>query len=1105
MRVWKKRLASALIVSMLATGMSLPSFAEGTEGSTDAGVDAAAEGITIATGKVYDEKGKVYFANGNPVTVEERDGKTYVHLNEDDVFSTDTWQEVQPEDVIVAGSQTGDVSEGSITMTGGEVTYLVGSSSGTQSNNEYSLDSSEITMTGGYAKFIYMNRPAANGSNWVVDSSKHSIGNAKVTLAGDAKVDNLFGCFSYSAIDNLEMNLYDDAVVTKDLFPGATNGQLGTATINVNGAGVEIGELAGCQRTLVDELDINLIKGKVNEVIAIGALYNDQEWASLYKTSKEDNEGNKTYDYAWGNVQYGVVKDTDLFIGKDFEYRAIYGGFQYIPEEIKAFQGYLEEFKKLPNDNLSNILESYGIEDAVANNSTIESKATIRIAAAPKNPAANEKYKYLTTGGEADYSDIPNLLTDKVEGVTVTYMPAGLKLDKTEEKMSIGDKLDLTATVEKLASASTATRKRMARTASPSVPDIEDPDTTRVEWETSDEEIINLVISEDDTEENGEIITKSVQTVEAIGEGTATVTAKLIYGTGADEIVAAQESCKITVKAPEFKLDKTSVTLDMNNGAEPKTLKLTRDGKSDGLDELRINASMADEAVAVAELSEAKDEITITPLKKGETKLTVEIGEFDKKLTVNITVKDTRKISLSIDGKPVNGTINTFDLNEASENFLDKVTVQAESDYEDAELVWTIDGADEEEPVADITDSFENEATIMAMKEGVTTLHVMADGYPESELLIEIVVKDSSKKAEVGAGTSDVTTENAETPEPTVEAELNEEQQQALAEEHNKVVEEVKKSVAENKAVQNAEVKLSNNAESAVATLLEGKLSDGEKAVISTSQELKKIETEAVVTYKKDEAGNDVVDTVKPVIKSITYSVNPMYQIYVNDEATGEKMELENFDRQFSITFRLPVPASVETRSAKVDHVSEKHGTTTSYETIREADGAKYIEIRTTHFSDFVLTFTNDKPQSGSSSGGGSTGHTLKANGSWHQDSVGWWFAKTGGGYPADQWYECYWNGQMHWYHFNAQGYLDAGWFTDKDGATYYLHNQHDNQFGYMYTGWNWIDGKCYYFTPNTIAGGPKQGMLYKNGITPDGYSVNETGAWTVDGAVQTK
>lgn len=35
---------------------------------------------------------------------------------------------------------------------------------------------------------------------------------------------------------------------------------------------------------------------------------------------------------------------------------------------------------------------------------------------------------------------------------------------------------------------------------------------------------------------------------------------------------------------------------------------------------------------------------------------------------------------------------------------------------------------------------------------------------------------------------------------------------------------------------------------------------------------------------------------------------------------------------------------------------------------------------------------------------------------------------------------------------------------------------------------WLWIDGECYYF-------GDKGGM-YANCTTPDGYRVDETGAW---------
>lgn len=49
--------------------------------------------------------------------------------------------------------------------------------------------------------------------------------------------------------------------------------------------------------------------------------------------------------------------------------------------------------------------------------------------------------------------------------------------------------------------------------------------------------------------------------------------------------------------------------------------------------------------------------------------------------------------------------------------------------------------------------------------------------------------------------------------------------------------------------------------------------------------------------------------------------------------------------------------------------------------------------------------------------------------------------------------------------------------------------------------GWHWIDwfdngvANCYYYDTN--------GKLVTNGVTPDGYEVNATGAWVVDGVVQ--
>ena len=50
---------------------------------------------------------------------------------------------------------------------------------------------------------------------------------------------------------------------------------------------------------------------------------------------------------------------------------------------------------------------------------------------------------------------------------------------------------------------------------------------------------------------------------------------------------------------------------------------------------------------------------------------------------------------------------------------------------------------------------------------------------------------------------------------------------------------------------------------------------------------------------------------------------------------------------------------------------------------------------------------------------------------------------------------------------------------------------------GSCLTGWQWIDGKCYYFDGN--------GYMLSNTTTPDGYTVDSSGAWTVNGVVQTQ
>ena len=72
-----------------------------------------------------------------------------------------------------------------------------------------------------------------------------------------------------------------------------------------------------------------------------------------------------------------------------------------------------------------------------------------------------------------------------------------------------------------------------------------------------------------------------------------------------------------------------------------------------------------------------------------------------------------------------------------------------------------------------------------------------------------------------------------------------------------------------------------------------------------------------------------------------------------------------------------------------------------------------------------------------------------------------------------------------------VKGESKNAWWYDLGNGDYYKNS------------WQWIDGnqdgiaECYCFDEN--------GWMYENTITPDGYTVNENGAWTVNNIVQTK
>lgn len=81
-----------------------------------------------------------------------------------------------------------------------------------------------------------------------------------------------------------------------------------------------------------------------------------------------------------------------------------------------------------------------------------------------------------------------------------------------------------------------------------------------------------------------------------------------------------------------------------------------------------------------------------------------------------------------------------------------------------------------------------------------------------------------------------------------------------------------------------------------------------------------------------------------------------------------------------------------------------------------------------------------------------------------------------------------------------VEGSMARGWHQDSKGAYRFYDNREGSPTeGQELRAWQWIDGYCYYFEEE----GEKKGILLQNGMSKDGYTVNEEGQWTVNGVVQ--
>lgn len=86
-----------------------------------------------------------------------------------------------------------------------------------------------------------------------------------------------------------------------------------------------------------------------------------------------------------------------------------------------------------------------------------------------------------------------------------------------------------------------------------------------------------------------------------------------------------------------------------------------------------------------------------------------------------------------------------------------------------------------------------------------------------------------------------------------------------------------------------------------------------------------------------------------------------------------------------------------------------------------------------------------------------------------------------------------------NWYFFNEDGSLKTGWLHDASDNWYFLDSSKNGNEGVLLSGWQWIDGYCYYFE-----GSNKDtfGRMYANTVT-GGYKIDPTGRWIDENGVR--
>lgn len=104
----------------------------------------------------------------------------------------------------------------------------------------------------------------------------------------------------------------------------------------------------------------------------------------------------------------------------------------------------------------------------------------------------------------------------------------------------------------------------------------------------------------------------------------------------------------------------------------------------------------------------------------------------------------------------------------------------------------------------------------------------------------------------------------------------------------------------------------------------------------------------------------------------------------------------------------------------------------------------------------------------------------------WKQENNKWKY------YKEDKALKAWQQINNNWYFFNEDGSLKTGWYMDASNNWYFLDSSKTSNEGVLLSGWQWIDGYCYYFEETDKA---SYGKMYSN-TAVEGYRVDTSGRW---------